>query len=389
MVGSTQVRIVQAVTNSIQNDEISLHHKLQREPGQWNKEAKSLLIDSILRDIPINTIYSIVEKVNGGDSTESRLAIIDGIQRISTINDFINDKFAISMNAEKVAGEDIAGKKYSELSTKLKNKILNFQLNFYEITTYTEKEVREIFKRQNNGKQLNKKQMRTAIENDKVLEAIFRLTSHKLLIGSEEEIPVDIENEVAAKATDEASAVENASGEGQEVVKKRGRPRKNDAPKPKKLVWKGLMTPAQVKNAVDRDIILQTLMIILHEQGECDLAFDSDGIDKFIEDYLNSNISKHSKMITNLEIGMDRLYHAFKDKKKVKINATAMPLVLYGAYKRIKDKKSFIDYLENLTKFLDEYDTNEEYKKFSAGHTTSKENVQGRLDYFKANVIPS
>ena len=86
---------------------------------------------------------------------------------------------------------------------------------------------------------------------------------------------------------------------------------------------------------------------------------------------------------------MDQLYEAFKTEEKVKINASSLPMVLYGGYRTLNSKKSFTKYVDNLNKFIAEYNNNEEYKAFGEKHTTTPENVQGRLNYFKTKVIPS
>ena len=40
MIGENKTRIVQSMINSINNKEINLNHRLQRMPGQWNKDAE-------------------------------------------------------------------------------------------------------------------------------------------------------------------------------------------------------------------------------------------------------------------------------------------------------------------------------------------------------------
>ena len=52
--------------------------EFQREPTVWKLDKKQLLIDSILRDFDISSIY-IYEKENGG------FDCIDGRQRINAI----------------------------------------------------------------------------------------------------------------------------------------------------------------------------------------------------------------------------------------------------------------------------------------------------------------
>lgn len=372
---SKEVKTIQSIIYSIDEKVLKTNHKLQRRAGQWDKDRKSLLIDSILRNIPINTIYVVQEKTTGDDVGEPTYAIIDGIQRTTTIHDFKYNKFALSKDLSTVNGEEIAGKTFDDLPEKLKNAILNTDINFTIITDYTDQDIKDMYKRQNNGKPLNKRQLRPTLESDAVLEMLFNLTSHELFIGSEEE---------TNKA--EANPVEKTKkGEENKETRKVGRPKKQKA-------WQGLMSTAQIKNAVDRDLILETLMLMFKDQPDVNysLSFAGDNIDAFVDKFLNEIIEKESKQIKILEDAMTKLYEALKSRGKVKIYATSMPMALYGAYKTTKDKKSVAKYINNLLDFIDNYDTDSEYhQKYCKEKTTAKDNVEGRLTYFKDNIIPS
>ena len=83
-----RTKTLQALAKAMDKNTISLSYKLQREEGQWNRKKKSDLIDSILRKYPINPTYGVKE---GGV-----ISIIDGVQRLSTVRDFLFDKFALS-----------------------------------------------------------------------------------------------------------------------------------------------------------------------------------------------------------------------------------------------------------------------------------------------------
>ena len=374
---SKEVKTIQSIIYSIDENVLKTNHKLQRRAGQWDKNRKSLLIDSILRNIPINTIYVVQEKTMGNDTGEPTYAIIDGIQRTTTIHDFRYNKFTLSNDLSKVNGEEIAGKTFKELPEKLKNAILNTDINFTIITDYTDQDIKDMYKRQNNGKPLNKRQLRPTIESDAVLDMLFNLTSNELFIGSEEEIN---------KVEDDTNQVEeDTTGKANKETRKPGRPKKQKR-------WQGLMSTAQIKNAVDRDMILETLMLMFkdHPEAKYNLSFAGDDIDDFVEHFLNKIIEKESKQIKTLEDAMNKLYETFKSRGKVKIYATSIPMALYGAYKTIKDKKSVTKYIDNLLNFIDKYDTKSEYHvKYCKEQTTSKDNVTGRLNYFKDNIIPS
>ena len=69
-----------------------------------------------------------------------------------------------------VNGEEktLSGLKFSKLDDDTKDAILNSELQMYELTDCTEKDVREMFRRQNAGKPLNGKQLRVIHESDLV-----------------------------------------------------------------------------------------------------------------------------------------------------------------------------------------------------------------------------
>lgn len=165
---------VQTLVNKVNRGNIILKHRLQRREGVWNKEAKSLLIDSLLRGYIVNPIHTISE---GG-----KQYVIDGVQRLDTVSTFIGDGFALSKNMKPVEIEDvsyeIAGKKFSKLDDPVRDEILSSQIQVYEITEYTDKDVREMFSRLNSGKPLNTTQKMTPNMSDYMSDAISDIVSH-------------------------------------------------------------------------------------------------------------------------------------------------------------------------------------------------------------------
>jgi len=91
----------------------------QRESG-WSLLAKSSLIDKILRGKPIHSM-SIRQEING---SRTKKILIDGKQRLTTIIEFTNDKFALSDTQDK----ELVGKFFSTLTEDLQKKILRHKL---------------------------------------------------------------------------------------------------------------------------------------------------------------------------------------------------------------------------------------------------------------------
>lgn len=314
-----RTKTLQALNKGMGKGSILLSHKLQRPEGQWNRKQKTDLIDSLLRKYPINATYSIKE--------EGTLSVIDGVQRLSCVRDFIANKFALSKNMEPVIvnGEEkaLAGLKFNKLDEDTKDAILSAELQMYELTDCTEKDVREMFRRQNAGKPLNGKQLRIVHESDAFSEAVYSLSIHPFMDK--------------------------------------------------------LMTNAQRKNGTDRDLIIQTLMLIETNQNNDFTSFRTKDIDVFVTEHSEECLSK----IDTLKETMDRFDEAFD---KIKIPVTSIPMVLYSGYRVMKDKKSFNKLVDIINKFLNDYDTNEEYKKFVQSGTSASENVRGRLDYWRGLV---
>ena len=164
---------VKPLIGKMKREKIVLKHKLQRRESVWSNPNKSLLIDSLLRGYIVPPVYTISE-----DGVQY---IIDGVQRLSTLKGFYNDEFAISKKAEPVIIEgteyNIAGLKFSKLDQVVKDELDSSAITMYEITEYTDKDVREMFRRLNSGKPLNTSQKLTPDMSDELSDAIFDIIS--------------------------------------------------------------------------------------------------------------------------------------------------------------------------------------------------------------------
>ncbi len=319
MDNTCRTKTLQALNKAMGKGTILLSHKLQRPEGQWNRRQKTDLIDSLLRKYPINATYAIKE--------DNTLSVIDGVQRLSCIRDFIGNKFALSKDMEPVIvnGEEksLAGLKFNKLDEDTKDAILNSELQMYELTGCTEKDVREMFRRQNAGKPLNGKLLRIVHESDEFSDEVYSLSTHPFM--------------------------------------------------------QKLMTNAQRKNGSDRDIIVQTMMLILTDQNNDYTSFRSKDIDVFVMEHAEECIDKFD----TLKDAMDAFDTAFET---IKIPVTSIPMVLHAGYCVKKSKKSFSKLVNIINNFLYEYDSNEEYKQYVQSGTSSSENVSGRLNYWKGLV---
>ena len=280
-----RTKTLQSLNKSMEKGNILLSHKLQRPEGQWNKNQKTDLIDSLLRKYPINPTYGIKD--------EGIVSIIDGVQRLSCIRDFLADKWTLSKKMEPIIlnGEEkfLGGLKFSKLDEDIRDLILSSELQLYELTGCTEKDVREMFRRQNAGKPLNTRQIRVVHESDEFSEAIYSLANHPFM--------------------------------------------------------NKLTTPTQRKNGTDRDLIIQTLMLICTNQENDFTSFRTKDIDTFVIDYADESLKK----VDTLKEAMDSFDESFE---KINIPVTSISVILYSGYRIKKDKKSFSRLIELINEFL-------------------------------------
>lgn len=327
MKNSSKERTLQWINNQNKKGNISFDHRLQRPTGQWNTRMKSLLIHSLLSGIPVNPIYVVEE--------ENIIYPLDGSQRTSTCIDYVNDMFSLSKNTPNVFinvkenGEQIikeyaiAGKKFSKLDEEVKETILACTLEFCTLSDYTDEEVKIMFARQNSGKPLNNKLLRVVKESDEFSDVVYSLANHPFMDK--------------------------------------------------------IMSKTQRKNGTDRDIIIQTMMLISSNQEQEFTSFRTKDIDAYVSDYADQYLDR----IDVLKEAMDRFNEAFEE---IKIPVTSIPQILYGGYRIVKDKKSFSRLVEKIVEFIESYDSNEEYKQYVQSGTSSRENVKGRFDYWKKEI---
>ena len=124
-----------------ERDELILSPKFQRR-HVWSEKAKSYLIDTILRGLPIPPIF-IREKIDLSTKKTVR-EVIDGQQRLSTILDYLND----GLKVLKTHNEDYGDLYFSELPMDIQNEILLYNISVNAVRL-EDKEILGIFARLN------------------------------------------------------------------------------------------------------------------------------------------------------------------------------------------------------------------------------------------------
>ena len=143
----------------------------------WDVEKKSLLIHSMIYGYAIPAMYFTRDESGVYDS-------LDGKQRSNTISEYLHDEFALSTDTPAVVDdngcvEDVSGLYFSQLPEWAQDKIKVYNLTIYYYEGMTEAEVREFFRRLNNGKPLSAIELTRA--NVPSLTIFQQLAKHKAI----------------------------------------------------------------------------------------------------------------------------------------------------------------------------------------------------------------
>ena len=112
----------------LENNEIDLMPEFQRELNLWSKQAQSRLIESILIRLPIPAFYF-------DASDEEKWQVVDGLQRLCAINNFVVKKDLALTNLEFLV--DYEGCTFEQLPRSYSRRIDEFQTSVYLIKAGT------------------------------------------------------------------------------------------------------------------------------------------------------------------------------------------------------------------------------------------------------------
>lgn len=121
----------------------------QRDAEQWDLRKESLFIESLLNNLTIPAFF-FAEREDG------LIEVVDGQQRLATTLKYANDEFAVSSDEGIVylspQSVQYVGKKFSDLSPKLKNVFNDYPLTIISLPSDLEFGTKlEIFRRINEG----------------------------------------------------------------------------------------------------------------------------------------------------------------------------------------------------------------------------------------------
>lgn len=162
-----------SLIEQLENDEIDLQPDFQRAADVWDNVKKSRLIESILLGLPLPSFYF------SEDPRSQKLSIIDGLQRICAIRDFILKKD----EPLKLEGlqflKNFEGMTYSQLARPEVKRIKSLKITMNTLRKGTPLDVKYIiFQRVNTaGEPLTPQEMRHALNQGPAAEFIKELAN--------------------------------------------------------------------------------------------------------------------------------------------------------------------------------------------------------------------
>jgi hypothetical protein len=139
----------------------------------WRRQHKIEFIDTILKNFPFPEIYVAPQKVDT-QKLELTEQIVDGQQRLTTIQDYINgtDVFAQKTSISS----------FANLSTGEKEDFLNYEVSVRYLKNATEDQIKEIFQRINRTDYaLNRMERFHAVWGDSELVCLAKQITEKVL----------------------------------------------------------------------------------------------------------------------------------------------------------------------------------------------------------------
>lgn len=172
---------IESLKNKRDRNQLILQPEYQRK-YVWEKSKASNLIGSILLNIPIPPIFI--------SNENDRWEVIDGQQRLTSIFNYIEDKFPnknssgysdFRLTNLKGLPKEFSNKKFKDLPQKYQNYILSKEIPVIVIEGSTNKEIKfEMFKRLNTGMtKLNNQELRNCLYRGPYNDFIKRMAKYE------------------------------------------------------------------------------------------------------------------------------------------------------------------------------------------------------------------
>lgn len=164
----SEPRTIVDMLRRIKKGVVILDPEFQRD-FVWDTSRQSRLVESVLMRIPLPVFYF-------AESKDGNLIVVDGLQRLSTLKNFYDNKLKLELANKK----EINKKTYKELPSNLQDRFEDGQIIAYLIDSKVPDRVRlDIFDRVNSGVPLTRQQMRNALYTGKATNFLKTAASSK------------------------------------------------------------------------------------------------------------------------------------------------------------------------------------------------------------------
>ena len=130
------------IRDMVGRGELVTNKEYQRSPGLWPNSSRSYFIDTILEGYPFPKVY--FHEHLDRKTKRVRTEIVDGQQRITTIMDFLGDKFALGKNSVR-----FHEMRFSDLADEVQDRFLFYTVSVDVIRDAGRTEILQMFRRMN------------------------------------------------------------------------------------------------------------------------------------------------------------------------------------------------------------------------------------------------
>lgn len=190
---SMTVKTLKAMKDNPSKDTIDFLSPIQRKSGMWDCKRKSMLLHSIM----MNSIYSVPTVYFRKDmiaDKKYRYSVIDGIQRITTIFEFVDNQFPLTEVPPVIIDcvtYDVSGKYFSDLEQDCQQEIIRFKMRIEafepeegDTEEYVNNTIEEVFSRLNSAVPLTSAQLCKAKAGTNVATLLNELLTSKFFTES-------------------------------------------------------------------------------------------------------------------------------------------------------------------------------------------------------------
>lgn len=160
------VYMVKVLLNMFKRGQLNKNHPLQRHADRWKLIAKSGLVSTIIKGEDLDSLKICEQILN---ETDFILWLIDGLQRLTTLEEYKNGAFRISKNLEmpfvyyqqcineemKVVKYDLKGKRFKDLPEELQDAFDSYPIEVVKHLDCTDEEIAYHIARYNRQTSMN------------------------------------------------------------------------------------------------------------------------------------------------------------------------------------------------------------------------------------------